>query len=453
MNTEPIVVNVPRTNLSGMNNKKTTGTISESSFKELLNEATKPADAKLTNQKEFKNEASQWEDLNAIKEILSVLNESELLNLPIVKDLNSDSQSSTEESMDALLDLFGEEKWDDLNGKLEEILTNLGLPVNMDVLQNQPTTKQLDGLKIALEKALELPKDEISGERLQSIGLLLKYMKFEMSIATYTNDADHLAETLAKAAPVLTKWEGKLSTIASELEKKMTAGDQSKTLFSINSKPLISKIADEAFARNIQAANPDGQTNLAALNTKREIKANNIALDKNQSITIHELQLQNQKPVLILEKNGQSVNSQEFAKAFENLMNKSTFTNQAGVQKLFIRLTPEHLGTMQIELIQKNGQMIAKIMATTQRGRELLESQLHSLKQVLANQGIIMDKGEIQQQGQTEYQGQLPQRNQDHREDRDSNSSSNQDTDDPKQDDDFAAFLNKLQNELINETV
>ena len=50
------------------------------------------------------------------------------------------------------------------------------------------------------------------------------------------------------------------------------------------------------------------------------------------------------------------------------------------MQKLLIKLHPDNLGSLRIELIQKDQTMVARILTTTDAAKEALESHLHSLK-------------------------------------------------------------------------
>lgn len=93
-----------------------------------------------------------------------------------------------------------------------------------------------------------------------------------------------------------------------------------------------------------------------------------------------------------------TVNSEQLLKSFENIIRKAQFTNQNGMKKLLIKLNPEHLGSLHIEIIQQNGTMIAKIIASTQQAKELLDHQLQGLKQAFVNQNIPVEKLELSQQ-------------------------------------------------------
>ena len=96
-------------------------------------------------------------------------------------------------------------------------------------------------------------------------------------------------------------------------------------------------------------------------------------------------------------KGGQSVSQEEFIKQFENILSKANFNASNGVNKLMIRLNPEHLGALRIELIQKDGVLTAKILATTAQAKDMLDSQLNTLKQALGGQQMNIERIEITQ--------------------------------------------------------
>lgn len=93
-----------------------------------------------------------------------------------------------------------------------------------------------------------------------------------------------------------------------------------------------------------------------------------------------------------------SSDSDALLKSFENILSKAKFTNQNGIQKLLIKLNPENLGTLRIELMQREGIMMARIIASSNGAKELLDGQLHGLKQAFSNQNIPVEKIELSQQ-------------------------------------------------------
>ncbi|MGE7601790.1 flagellar hook-length control protein FliK [Peribacillus sp. NPDC097675] len=101
--------------------------------------------------------------------------------------------------------------------------------------------------------------------------------------------------------------------------------------------------------------------------------------------------------VLTASKGGQTVSQEEFVKQFESILNKSNFSGANGVNKLLIRLNPEHLGSLRIELIQKDGMMTARILATTAQAKDMLDNQVQGLKHAFSVQNIQIEKIEIAQ--------------------------------------------------------
>ncbi|MER2262369.1 MAG: flagellar hook-length control protein FliK [Psychrobacillus sp.] len=89
--------------------------------------------------------------------------------------------------------------------------------------------------------------------------------------------------------------------------------------------------------------------------------------------------------------------SEEFLKELQKVMNRVQFGQAAGANRLVIKLYPEQLGTIRIELIQKDGILTAKMLASTALGKELLDSNSSQLRQGLANQNIQIEKLEITQ--------------------------------------------------------
>ncbi|MHC8521797.1 flagellar hook-length control protein FliK [Rossellomorea sp. H39__3] len=88
---------------------------------------------------------------------------------------------------------------------------------------------------------------------------------------------------------------------------------------------------------------------------------------------------------------------ESFVQQFQNLLGKSQFSSMGSMSKLFIKLYPEHLGSVRIELLQQNGVMTAKIMASSASAKEMLDSHLQGLKQAFHSQNIQVDKIELSQ--------------------------------------------------------
>jgi len=110
--------------------------------------------------------------------------------------------------------------------------------------------------------------------------------------------------------------------------------------------------------------------------------------------TVVQAKVESVSLTLPTEKAGQS---EEFIKELQKVMNRVQFGHAGGVNRLVLKLFPEHLGTIRIELIQKDGMLTAKILASTALGKEMLDSNSSQLRQGFAGQSIQLDKLEITQ--------------------------------------------------------
>ncbi|MBD7907128.1 flagellar hook-length control protein FliK [Sporosarcina gallistercoris] len=81
----------------------------------------------------------------------------------------------------------------------------------------------------------------------------------------------------------------------------------------------------------------------------------------------------------------------------QGLFKQTNFGQQGGTNRLLVKLNPEQLGQIRIELIQTNGVMTARILASTALGKEMLDSQLHQLRQSFNQQNIQVDRIDVTQ--------------------------------------------------------
>lgn len=87
---------------------------------------------------------------------------------------------------------------------------------------------------------------------------------------------------------------------------------------------------------------------------------------------------------------------QQFVREIQQIITRGKiFVNEAGFARIQIKLTPENLGTIEIQLIQKHGEIAAKIIASSQAAKDALDGQLSQLKQAFAGQNIEFEKLEV----------------------------------------------------------
>lgn len=92
-----------------------------------------------------------------------------------------------------------------------------------------------------------------------------------------------------------------------------------------------------------------------------------------------------------------SAQSEALVKEIQNLLSRSQMSNQQGSMKLLLKLFPENLGQIRIELVQKDGILSARLLASTSLGKELLDSNLQQLKSAFVAQNIQMERIDIAQ--------------------------------------------------------
>ncbi|MFS0643491.1 flagellar hook-length control protein FliK [Siminovitchia sp. 179-K 8D1 HS] len=78
-----------------------------------------------------------------------------------------------------------------------------------------------------------------------------------------------------------------------------------------------------------------------------------------------------------------------------SILRNAHFSNAHQTKQLTIRLYPENLGFLRVELFQKEGEMVARIIASTQMAKKMLDANLQHLKQGLANQNLQIEKVDV----------------------------------------------------------
>lgn len=123
-----------------------------------------------------------------------------------------------------------------------------------------------------------------------------------------------------------------------------------------------------------------------------------VKVDTETQTTAHlQQQVTQTKTVTITLPAEKPAQSDALLKEIQNLINRSQISGQQGNMKLFLKLFPENLGQIRIELVQKDGVLTARLLATTAIGKELLENNLNQLKAGFVAQNIQMDRIDVAQ--------------------------------------------------------
>ncbi|MFS0865103.1 flagellar hook-length control protein FliK [Fredinandcohnia sp. 179-A 10B2 NHS] len=251
------------------------------------------------------------------------------------------------------------------------------------------------------------------------IGLLLVVTKFtdseisEESIGKIQKLLTQLKEFVSESLPQIKSKQSNESTnndldikamkVMSELIRNLETklGDHQKTETQGNRQQYLQGVHSRYFTI------PRGLENPTAVITEKLIQktsnTNQVTTTTPETVLVNDT-LPNQMPkiqqfTLFVEQNAKQMpNQEQFIKQFQNILARSNFVNGTGNQKLFINLYPEHLGSLRIEILQSENGLIARIMASTSQAKELVESQLSSLKQSFIMQNISVEKIEITNQ-------------------------------------------------------
>lgn len=158
-------------------------------------------------------------------------------------------------------------------------------------------------------------------------------------------------------------------------------------------KEMISQLSSK-----IEQSQSSEESNLAKINKVQQLNVK--LVDANTNENISSIQTTNKATttaVTITLPTNKASQAEAFVKEFQSIMNRSQFSNNATGTKLLIKLYPENLGSIRIELVQKDGVMSARFLASTNIGKQMLESQLQQLKQGLVNQNIQLDRIDVAQ--------------------------------------------------------
>lgn len=113
---------------------------------------------------------------------------------------------------------------------------------------------------------------------------------------------------------------------------------------------------------------------------------------------LHFQQLSKPEQLTLMTNTQRPVTAEQLIEQFESILSRSKFMTNGGTQKLFIKLNPEHLGALRVELIQKDSMIIARILTSTSTAKDMMESQLNGLKHAFSSQNIQIERVEISQQ-------------------------------------------------------
>ncbi|MGG0718830.1 flagellar hook-length control protein FliK [Robertmurraya massiliosenegalensis] len=312
--------------------------------------------------------------------------------LDVEDGLNLLKQAQAASNPEELLQIIAETIEPNVNVKelIQSFQQSSSMPIEGEI--SEPNQSEAEEIKVEdllaiLTQFNSMPLDELKGAAQKDMVQLVKIVKIFELLAPEQNVNNDQRQLKDLVQQLTKKFEGFLESANLTQKDDFTKQNSRqeyllKTFSSVaselnqNKKHLIGKLLGES------------STESKSLSVKNE--------PVNGIVQFHQISKAEQF-TMTLQQSGKPTGTNDLIKQFENILAKSQFSNVVGTQKLLIKLNPEHLGALRIELIQKDAGMVAKILATTKLAKETLESHIQGLKHAFASQNILVDKLEIAQ--------------------------------------------------------
>lgn len=254
--------------------------------------------------------------------------------------------------------------------------------------------KLLDGFERILHVLSQMDESSLKGEAMKSFAVLAKMSK----AVQQTQASQDLSLTNIQRLSTIND---QLAAVASKLEamiENVRAQEQQSVLQRTFSQLVDEKSrnADQQLLQRLAATGESpiripaaeitkdaGDTLGDKMNSQANAQLNHQPLTKIEQFT------------LFASKDNKPVDQEQLIKQFTNILSKSQLMKTPNMNRLMIKLYPEHLGTLRVELVQQNGVLTARMLTSTQTAKEMLDSQLHSLRSAFTQQNIQVDRIDI----------------------------------------------------------
>ncbi|BAC13517.1 hypothetical conserved protein [Oceanobacillus iheyensis HTE831] len=211
---------------------------------------------------------------------------------------------------------------------------------------------------------------------------------------------------------------------------------------------------DEIWSKLLQISNQQGNTSRIASADVSQWLNKIIDLDKpftytsmNQSVPISKLE---QFYIHLSSNTVSQTQEQQLMDKFKQVIQSNKLQNfWNGSSGLSIKLSPEQLGDMTIRMAKVNGEMTVRILVSSMAAKEMLDSNLHQLRNIFSPHQVIVEKQDVSMTLNNNLQESKDSADEQFQEQM---NGSNQQTDDDEKDTgsyDFEEFMTELLNEKI----
>lgn len=124
---------------------------------------------------------------------------------------------------------------------------------------------------------------------------------------------------------------------------------------------------------------------LEATSSSQQVNVSSVPISRLEQHVIHINQTETSEPA-----------AKQLIDQFQSAMRTSRFLSMNnGVNQLSIAIRPDNLGEMMVRLTEINGEMTLKIIVSSQSTRQMLESNLHQLKNMFSPHQVVIEEQEI----------------------------------------------------------
>ncbi|MFX3674103.1 MAG: flagellar hook-length control protein FliK [Paenisporosarcina sp.] len=377
--------------LGTSNNSLSATNVSLSSFGAVFGQLTlsKEIATKPETEKPVLGEVSPILNATTLEELMSVLDiPIEGMNLDgqlTLEDVANFLQLDVEELKKTIQQLLGEEKTGEEMWEMLSLIENQSPMFMKSIMESLAGEGEITGQQAAsvlkFLKAVELaaPKtDLVLKQEVQVFSL-------KEMLSSISNQVEKMVSTDKKVNPLDMKKRSQLVNINNVTETATTATTATTDATATKAITITTTTATTVIDNNENLIQSPRLVNTTQTLETQQVSSGPIVTQvKTETVSIT---LPTQTPA----------QSEAFTKEFASLLNRSQFGQAGGMTKMLIKMYPEHLGTIRVELIQKDGVMTARLLANTALGKEMLDSQLHQLKSAFANANVQVDRLDVTQ--------------------------------------------------------
>lgn len=379
------------------NEAQVDGKFESSFFKQLLS-------TEQIGEETILNDGLNHSNLVSIEDLLTSLND---MSLDKLKELHSVLVGDTEEidkdePVDNLVTLIHEL----LEGQNESGIPLL-FPLNSEsIVGQQSNYEQLTSYFINPTLNTSLDSIQLDQEEM-TIQFNKVFSQVEILLTNLSDEQD-MTEISPKILESLEKWAALMEKYGSGISRNtdLLASNLVEATSETREQSIWKELVSTFQKRNELASNQHYQTNAKV--TSKDISKwlqniFNAQVNVDENVSTQSTNLSNQ-PISKVEQYviymNQNVTTEPVDKQlidqFQQVMRTSRFlTMNNGVNQLSISLRPDNLGEMMVRFTEINGEMTLKIIVSSQAARQMLESNVHQLKNMFAPHQVVIEEREV----------------------------------------------------------